>query len=350
MSLASYLRAAPKAELHLHLEGTVRPATLLALAGRHGVPLPCATLDELRSWFRFRDFGHFLEVYGAISRCLKDTDDFELIAFELAQELARQNVRYAEVGFSPGFFTRAGIPEATYLDGLSRARARARGELGVELAWIFDLGRAWHGGEAETRRWASFTTELAIAAREAGVVALGLGGPEQGHPPEPFAPLFERGRAAGLHSAPHAGEHAGPSSIWGALRALGAERIAHGVRAIEDPELLAYLVEHQIALDVCPTSNVRLGVYPSLAEHPLPRLLRAGVTLTINTDDPPLFGTTLTDEVVRLADPFGLDVAMIDSILLNAVRCSFLPRPNRDQLEAAFRAELAALKQLHLVA
>jgi adenosine deaminase len=216
------------------------------------------------------------------------------------------------------------------------------------LAWIFDLGRAWRGGAAETRRWAAYTVDLAIEARAEGVVALGLGGPEAGHPPEPFAPLFARGRAAGLHSAPHAGEHAGPPSIRGALDALGAERLAHGVRAIEDPALVAELAARRVALDLCPNSNVRLGVYPSLAEHPLRRLYDAGAVVTVNSDDPALIGTTLTREVGLLADPFGLDVAAIDEILLNGVRHSFLPAPAKRRLEATYRAELDALKAVHL--
>jgi aminodeoxyfutalosine deaminase len=292
MSLETYLKAAPKAELHVHLEGSIRPATMLTLAKRNAVALPCATPEQLRDWFRFRDFDHFVEVYGAISRCLRTADDYELIAYELAEELAGQNARYAKVGFSPAFHTRMGVADRTYLDGLARARDRAQRELGVELAWIFDLGRAWRGGATETQRWAAYTVDLAIEARAEGVVALGLGGPEAGHPPEPFAPLFERGRAAGLHSAPHAGEHAGPASVWGALNSLAAERIAHGVRAIEDPALVAELARRGVALDVCPTSNIRLSVFTSLAEHPLPRLHAAGVPITVNTDDPPLFGTT----------------------------------------------------------
>lgn len=201
---------------------------------------------------------------------------------------------------------------------------------------------------AETRAQADYTTAAALEGRADGVVALGLAAAEAGAPPAPFAPWFERARAGGLHSAPHAGEMAGPASIWGAVRALGAERIAHGVRAVEDPALVAYLAAAGIALDVAPTSNVRLGVYPSYAAHPLPRLHAAGVALTINTDDPPLFGTTLNDEVALLARPFGLDVAAIDAILLDGVRKSFLPKERRQALAAAFAAELAALKAEHL--
>src|SRR5262249_6114364 len=154
-----------------------------------------------------------------------------------------------------------------------------------------------------------------------------------------FAPYFERARAVGLRSAPHGGEHAGPGSVWGALRALGAERIGHGVRAIEDPALVAHLAERRIAVEVCPTSNICLGVYPSLAEHPLRRLHDAGVLVTINSDDPALFGTTLNDEVALLPSAFGFELETIDEILLNGVRASFLPADERRALEEEFRAE-----------
>jgi aminodeoxyfutalosine deaminase len=352
MSIESYLAAAPKTELHLHLEGAIRPTTVLELARRNQVQLPCSSLAELREWFRFRNFDHFVEVYGAISRCLRTADDFELIAFELAHELARQHVRYAELGFSPAFHTRGGVSSDAYLGGLGRARDRARAELGIELAWIFDLGRSWVGGESETRRWASYTVDVAIEGRAAGlgVVALGLGGPEVDHPPEPFVWLFERGRGSGLHSAPHAGEHVGPRSVRGALDALGAERIAHGVRAIEDPSLVEELAQLQVALDVCPTSNLCLGVYPTLAKHPLPALHAAGVPVTINTDDPALFDTTLEREVQLLAEPFGMSIADIDAILLNGARHSFLPEPARQHLEGRMRTELEDLKRVHLPA
>ena len=348
MTLASYLRAAPKAELHLHLEGAIAPVTVLALARRHGVALPAADEMGLRAWFVYRDFAHFLTVIRAVAGCLRTAEDYERVTHELGRDLARQGVRYAEVAFSPSLHARRSVPFDTYFAGLARGRARAHADFGIELAWIFSIVRRWEH-PAETRAQADNTTAAALAGRADGVVALGLAGPEAGAPPEPFAPWFDRARAGGLHSAPHAGELAGPASIWGAVRALGAERIAHGVRAVEDPALLAHLAAHGITLDVAPTSNVRLGVYPDYAAHPLRRLHAAGVALTINTDDPPLFGTTLNDEVALLAGPFGLDVAAIDTILLNGVRKSFLPVERRDALTAAFAAELAALKAAHLL-
>jgi aminodeoxyfutalosine deaminase len=348
MSIESSLRAAPKAELHLHLEGSVHPSTALALARQNGAVLPYDTLAGLREWFRFRDFAHFIEVYGAISRCLRTAEDYERIAYELAAELAGQNCRYAEVSFTPAFHARMGVAHATYLDGLTRARDRARRTLGIEIAWIFDISRAMRGGAAETMRWADYTVGVAIDSMAEGVAALGLGGPEVGHPPEPFAPLFERARAAGLHSVPHAGELVGPASIRGALEALGAERIAHGIRAVEDPALVAELSTRRIALDICPTSNLRLGVYASLADHPLAQLYAENVAVTVNSDDPALFNTTLNDEVLTLTVQFGLDVAAIDEILLNGVRHSFLPTARKRTLETAYRSEMDSLKALHL--
>jgi aminodeoxyfutalosine deaminase len=350
VSLQTYIRAAPKAELHVHLEGAIQPRTVIELAKRNRIELPYDTPQATDRWFRFKDFSHFVEVYGAISRCLRTAEDFELVAYEAAAELARQNCKYAELGFSPAFHTRAGVPADVYMAGLVRARERSREELGTEIAFIFDVGRSWRGGEAETRRWAAHTVDVAIEYKSAGVVALGLGGPEDGHPPDPFAALFERGRTAGLGSAPHAGEHAGPASVRGAISALHADRIAHGVRAIEDALLVDELARRQIALDVCPTSNVRLGVYPTLALHPLPRLVAAGVPVTINTDDPPLFGVTLNDEAALLADPCGLDLTTIDEVLLNGVRHSFLELERKQEMESAFRSAMEALKADHLLA
>jgi aminodeoxyfutalosine deaminase len=346
MSLASYLQAAPKAELHVHLEGSIRPEVLLRLARRNGVALPYDNAADLRRWFTFRDFHHFIEIYFAITRCLKTEEDYAEIAFEHGLEMARQHIRYAEVTFTPGTHMQLGVPHDVYFAGLTRGRERARAELGVEMAWVFDIVRNIDGSEANARA-ADYTTRVAIEDLPHGVVALGLGGLEQGYPPEPYAPLFERARAAGLHADPHAGEIAGPESVWSAIRALGAERIGHGVRSIEDPALVAYLVEHQLPLEVNPTSNIRLAVYPSYDEHPLRRLYEAGVLLTVNSDDGPLFNTTLNDEVLLLAEQFGLDLATIDELLLNGVRHSFLPPERKAALEREHRGQLAALKVEH---
>jgi adenosine deaminase len=342
MSLQHYLKAAPKAELHLHFQGSIRPETLLELARRHSIDLPVDNVAQLRDWFRFRDFAHFVEVYATLRACLVEQADYELVTHELGAELATQHVRYAEVTFTPGPEVYRG-PRETFFDGLTRGRQRVLQDFGVDLRWIFDIPRRTVTLHPDIPL-RDFITSVAIDGRDAGVVALGLGGTEAGYPPEPFEPWFDRARAAGLHSTPHAGETAGPESIWGALRALGAERLGHGVRAIEDPYLVEYLVANRIGLEVCPISNVQLGVFPSLAEHPLPQLLAAGAVVTVNTDTPAIFGTTLTDELVLLETAYGLAPATIDEVLLNGFEQSFLPSAEKEALLRSVRAELEGLR------
>jgi adenosine deaminase len=338
----SLLRAAPKAELHLHLQGCIRAETLLELARRNRIDVPAQTVDELRQWFRFRDFLHFVETFAVLRACLVDPADYELVTYELGAELAAQHVRYAEVTFTPGPEVYLG-PRETFFDGLTHGRQRVRHDFGVEMRWIFDIPR-----RTVTRHpdlpIVDFITDVAIDGRHDGVVALGLGGTEIGYPPERFEKSFDRARAAGLHSAPHAGETAGPDSVWGALRALGAERIGHGVRCVEDPALLEYLVEQRIGLEVCPTSNIVLGVYPSLAEHPLRALWTAGARVTVNTDTPAIFGISLSNELGLLESEFGLSPAEVDAVIVNAFEASFLPDAEKAAMVASARAELASLR------
>ncbi len=349
MSLETYLQAAPKAELHIHLEGSILPENLLTLARRNGVSLPADTVDGLRQWFIYRDFSHFIEIYLTITRCLRHAKDYEYVVYEFGREMARQNIRYAEVTFTPGTHYDLGVPFEVYFDGLTKGRERALADFGVEIRWVFDIVRNIEPREKRLRL-ADYTTSVAIDGKNDGVVALGLGGLEAEYPSDLFAPYFERALKAGLHSAPHSGETAGPKSIWDSIRLLHAERLGHGVRSIEDPELMVYLAEHHLPLEVNPTSNVRLNVFPSMADHPLRRLVDAGVTVIVNSDDPPLFNTTLNDELCLLVDPFGFDVPALDTILLNGVRCSFLPAERKQALEAQFCAELDALKTQHLTA
>ena len=339
-----FVAAVPKAELHVHLEGSIQPATLLALAQRNGVQLPVQTVAEMQRWFTFRDFNHFVEIFYSISRCLKTAEDYELITYEFGASIAQQNVRYAEVTFSPStHYFSLGVPFDTFFTGLTRGRLRAQKEFGIEIRWIFDIVRDIPD-ETINRQRAQYTVAVAMEGMNDGVVALGLGGAEVGHPPEKYTAWFEKARERGLHSVPHAGETVGPASVWGALQVLGAERLGHGVRAIEDPALVAYLVEQRIPLEICPTSNVSLGVYAGIAEHPLPRLHSAGVSITVNSDDPSLFNTTLNDEVKLLADPFNFDLNTINEIILNGVRHSFLPVKEKQALEAKFRDEMANLR------
>lgn len=341
--IQSYLSAVPKAELHLHLEGAIQPETLLKMAHHNGVQLPASDVEGLRKWFVFRDFPHFAEIYKAIIRCLRTPADFELMVYELGQNLAAQNVRYAEVTTSVSSHVRRGIPFEEYFLAITRGRERALADFGVELSWIFDIVRDYETEEI-CLEWAEYTAHIAMQDMHNGVVALGLGGKEVGHPAALYKPYFEQAVRAGLHSDPHAGETDGPHSVWSAIHDVRAERIGHGVHSIEDPELVVYLAEHKIPLEVCPTSNFRLGEYSSTHDHPLLALQRAGVPVTINSDDPPLFNTDLNSEVTLLSSGFGLSIDEIDEILLNGVRYSFLPPDRKAALEAEFKGEMAALK------
>jgi adenosine deaminase len=336
----AYFQQIPKAELHVHLEGSIQPATLLELARRNGVTLPADDAEGLRRWCRFQDFRHFVEIYITISRCLRRREDYELIAYEFGAAMARQRIRYAEVTFSPSTheFT-LGVPQAVYFAGLTAGRRRAKREFGVEIRWVFDIVR----DASLPSRYAEYVTAVAIEGKQDGVVALGLGGLEAGNPPEPFSPWFERARGAGLHAAPHAGEIAGPESVWAAIDVLGAERIGHGVRAIDDPHLVARLAERQIALEVALTSNICLGVYRDMAAHPLRRLHEAGVPVVVNSDDPALFSTTLVDELALLPAAFRLGRTEVEQIVLNGVRFSFLPDDEKQRMAAEFRDGISRL-------
>ncbi len=344
MSLATFIQAMPKVELHVHLEGSIRPETLLTLAQRHGVDLPAKTVEGLRAWYTFTDFPHFIEVYLAVSSCLRTPDDIELIAREFLAGQAVQNIRYSEVTYTPyTHYLFRKLPFREQLAALQRARAWAEAEVGVTMGLVLDIPRSVSAQEG------LLTAEWAISAMGDGVVALGLGGPEVDNPPEKFKESFDRAQAAGLPSVPHAGETVGPESIWGALRALHAVRIGHGVRCLEDPALVAELRERQIPLEVSPTSNICLKVFPHLAGHTLPRLLEEGLYVTLNSDDPPMFNTTLTEEYLQVANTFHFDREILEQLTLNAVRASLLPGSARLELERQFLAEFARLRVEHLL-
>jgi adenosine deaminase len=343
MSLESYIRAMPKVELHVHLEGAIQPETLLALAHRNGVALPADTVAGLRAWYTYSDFAHFVEIYLAISACIRTLDDIELIAREFLAGQAAQNICYCEVTYTPfTHYTFKRMPFRDQLAALNRARAWAAAELGITMNLVLDIPRSVSAEDGLV------VADWAIEGMGDGVVALGLGGPEIGHPPEKFTAAFERARAAGLPGVPHAGETVGPASIWGALRALGATRIGHGVRCLDDPALVAELRDRQTPLEVCPTSNVCLGVAPSIAEHPLPRLLAEGLYVTLNSDDPPMFNTSLTGEFLAVAHSYGWGADLLERLTLNAVRATLLPPGERAALESRFVAEFARLRAEHI--
>jgi aminodeoxyfutalosine deaminase len=227
---------------------------------------------------------------------------------------------------------------------VNRGRDIARDRYGVEMRWIIDIVRNFHAHGFDGME----TAEMAVSGRDGGVIALGLGGLEPGFPPELFVDAFTYAIEQGVHSIPHAGEASGPESVWGALRSLKAERIGHGIRSIDDPDLVAYLREHQIPLEVCPISNVCTGVVDRLESHPIRRLYDAGVFITVNSDDPPMFNTTLTNEYLALAQTLNFTVDEIEQLILNGVRATLLDDDSRREMEHSFRQEFARLRREHL--
>ncbi|TAM93322.1 MAG: adenosine deaminase, partial [Jatrophihabitans sp.] len=285
--LTAFIAGLPKAELHVHHVGSASPRIVAELAARHEgtTPVP-ADPELLAGYFSFTDFAHFIEVYLSVVDLIRTPEDIWTLTYEIGRDLAAQRVRYAELTLTPYSSITRGIPAEAYCEAVEDARRRAAAEFGLQLAWCFDIP-----GEAGVPS-ADLTVEVALRHRPDGLVSFGLGGPEVGVPRAQFAPHFARARAAGLHSVPHAGESTGPESVWDAIEHLGAERIGHGIAAARDPRLLGVLRDRGIALEVCPTSNVRTRSVPSLAAHPLAALVAAGVTVTINSDDPPMFATT----------------------------------------------------------
>ncbi len=334
--LSAFVAGLPKAELHVHHVGSASPATVAELAARHPDTRVPTDPEALAEFFTFTDFAHFIELYLATVDLLRTPDDIRTLTYEVARDLAAQRVRYAELTMTPHTSVVRGIAIEAYTEAIEDARVAAEREHGVVLRWIYDIP-----GEAGVPA-ADDTLSFALDHGPEALVGFGLGGPEQGVPRAWFTSHFERARAAGLRSVPHAGESTGPGSVWDALRLLGAERIGHGTSSVQDPALLLHLAEHGIPLEVCPTSNVATRVVDHLDEHPLPRMVDAGVTVTINSDDPPMFGTTLNREYEIAAGLLGLDRAGVADLALAAVRASFAPDDVRRRLEDEVRAYAAA--------
>ena len=342
--LVKFIQNMPKAEIHIHLEGAIQPATVLKLAERHHQmdTLPGDTVEALEKWFTFTDFPHFIKIYVTLSNLIRSADDFELLAYECGADMAAQNIRYREVTVTPYTHThylQNGLTIDNILAGLTAGRQRAREDFGVEMRWVFDVPRnfAFLNGRYNPES-ANITLAHALAGQSQGVVGFGLGGNEVDNPPEPFAHAFKEAKEAGLLSVPHAGETMGPESVWGSVRDLKADRIGHGVRAIEDPSLLALLKEKQIPLEVNPTSNECLHIYPRFADHPFPKLDQLGLIVTINSDDPPLFNTNLLREYERVAAEFGYDAPNLARIARNAFVAAGVEPDVKERLLAEFDA------------
>jgi len=326
-TVVGHYEGLPKVELHLHLEGAIPLPALWTLIQKYGGDPDVLDLAGLEQRFAYRDFPHFLDVWNWKNRYVREAEDFTLIAEAVAQDLVRQNVRYVEAFYSPSDFAYHGLSAQEITSAVRRGLDRVPE---VEVALIADLVR--NRGSIHGMRNLAEIAEV----RDAGVIGIGIGGAEHDFPPEPFAPVYDRARTLGLHTTAHAGEAAGAESVWGALRALHAERIGHGTRAVEDPALIEYLAERQTPLEMCPLSNVRTGVVGSLAQHPVRRYVEAGLLVTVNTDDPKMFGNCLAEEYAGLEAVLGLSRETVHEILLNGIRGSWLPESRKEEMLRAF--------------
>ena len=332
MSLSTFIAGLPKAELHVHHVGSASVRIVSELAARHPGVVP-SDPEELRQFYEFRDFAHFIEVYLAVVDLIRTEEDVRLLTYEVAREMAEgQQIRYAELTCTPYTSVVTGIPIEAYTEAIEDARVAAERDFGLVLRWIYDIPGEFGVPSADA------TLDYALNHRVDALIGFGLGGPEVGVPRPQFQRHFDAARAAGLRSVPHAGETTGPETIWDALRLLGAERIGHGTTAVEDPTLLAHLADTGIPLEVCPSSNVATRAVAAIGDHPIAAFRDAGVTVTVNSDDPPMFGTSLNREYEIAADLLGLDEAGVADLARTAVRASFADDPVKSKLLAEIDA------------
>jgi len=327
--ITAFIRRLPKAELHLHLEGTITPATLVDLSARHdATPL---TLADAEALYQFTDFTGFIEAFKAVTRLLSGPDDYELAAWRMMQRLAEQGVVHAEVYISVGviYMWRNYDPNCfePIFAGLERARDRAQRELGLSLYWIFDAVRHFTVEEAGV----VFRKAAEMRAQYPSIIGIGLGGDERRARSEPFRAFYAQAREAGLRLTNHAGETTGPDAIREAL-SIGSERIGHALSAIEDPDLLEELRARNIPLELNPTSNIRTGVCPSFAAHPLRRYFDAGLLVTMNSDDPAFFGSDVASEYLLAHTQQGFNREELRRLAENSIRAIFLPASEKERL------------------
>jgi adenosine deaminase len=327
----------PKAELHVHLEGSIRPETFLMLAKQNHIEVPVTDLAGVRNYFKFRSFEHFMHLYGETTYVLARPDDFSRITRELAEDLVSNEVRYAEVTFTAGtHFRFKGMPFNEVMDAIADGARQAEKEQGIVLRFIIDHVRGFPIDDCmQTAEWCK-------AARARGVVAMGLAGYEPDRPASMYDEVLRWLQSEDVPFVPHAGEAAGPEGVWDALL-YNPRRIGHGFRSAEDPELLTALTSRRIALEVCPTSNVRTGIVADFAAHPFRTLWEAGVPVTLNTDDPTMFNTSMNEEYLMAASEFGLTPDDLATTSLTAVDHSLLDQASKARLRTEFEADFAAL-------
>jgi aminodeoxyfutalosine deaminase len=327
----SFIRLLPKAELHVHLEGAIDAATLLDLKHRHG---QSGSLAEVEQLYRYANFEGFLMAFKAVTEHLRSPEDYELITYGLMQQLKQENILHAEIYVSVGVCLWRNQDFPAIFEGLERGRQRGERDFGISVLWIFDAVRHF-GAEAAQKVF-----ELAVRYRDRNVIAIGIGGDEQKAMPELFRDSYAYAADNGLHLTAHAGETAGPESIWGAIN-LRAERIGHGLSAAQDPDLVEELAQRQVPIEICITSNLRTGCSKVVSEHPVKQYFDHGLMITLNTDDPAMFGTTLSHEYQLAQQVFGFTDEHLRELARNSFEASFLPAEKKLEFLNLFDAAIA---------
>ncbi len=341
-AVRTFLKAAPKAELHIHIEATIRPETLFHLVRKNNIDPEIKSPEDIQSIFKFRNLSEFIGIFLYMQKCFKENEDFGLLFDDAKKYFIDNNVKYAEMFFAPTTFLKYGFKYDEILDILDRRIEDTRNKDGIDIRMIIDVSRTF-GAEN-----AAANLALVEHFRTPNVIGIGLGGDERLHPSDDFITVFNSAKKAGLHSVCHAGEDMGPKSVWGALKLLEAERIGHGISAMEDSELMDYLIEKQIPLEICPTSNLYTAKYVTqMKYHPVRMFFKRGLLTTVNSDDPIFFNTDISNELYELYDKLSFSVDELAELILMGARASF--HPEKDNLAAGFRTEIEALRKTHHV-
>jgi len=336
MDIEGLIRALPKVEQHVHIVGSTRPETLLRLVEEADIEKPFKTVEEGRNFFHYRDFPHFISIYSTVVDCITDENQFECITYEMLECDARCNVRYVEASFSAPDHVRKGLDYSRMLDAINRGACRAHSDFGIECNLRIDLVRNY-GLEVgmQVLDW--------IEGKNDNIVSIDIGGSEERFPAKPFAPVYQRARKMGLHLVAHAGEVTGADNVWETIRTLGVERIGHGLAASTDPSLIDYLLDHGITIEACPTSNVRTGAVRSLENHPIRNFFERGLRVTVNTDDPSMFGTDMNNEYLQLHQRLKFTISELFKLSLNGVDSSFLPEEKKKSMRESFTKKYQGL-------
>ena len=340
--MAEYIKRIPKAELHIHLEGSISPETALLLADKNKVRLPFTNSTGAKEFFKkkYKDFDEFANVYLTICETLKTAEDFEKVTLDLGADSAKQGIIYREVLFGLSSHEKRGVAWEDIVAGIAAGRVKSKEQYGVEIWFILDISRSIEPDDGVR------TVEMAHQVQEkAGIIGIGLHGPgEKEYPAYRHKPAFDRARQLGFNLVAHAGELAGPESVRDTIASLRVDRIDHGVRSIEDEDLVATLVSMQIPLTVCPLCNIALSVYEDLKSHPIKELMDAGVLITVNSDDPPMVRSNLIDNYMQIAECFSLNIDDIEKLVVNGFQAGFISQTKKTGYLKRVKKESASLR------